>query len=292
MRVASGLGIAGVLALAGCAQLFGIEEGTPSDGGGEPAGPGPSTGTTGEGGDGGTGNGGTGNGGANSGCVDPSIDCALPADECKVAACAESECSVEDVAPGVGVDDPTPGDCRHTECDGAGNPVLDAVARSEPCAFDGGTVCNAGGLCIDPRWADWPMPNVDNDLNGGAPNAMSYTDHPDGTVTDDVTGLIWQQAVDAGTYDWAGAMAFCEALDLAMHTDWRLPSRIELVSILDYDDTNPAIREVAFPGTPSEEFWSSTLGAGGASMAWQVSFDEGVVRDASVENTYRVRCVR
>jgi hypothetical protein len=45
-----------------------------------------------------------------------------------------------------------------------------------------------------------------NPASSGLPNPASYTDLGDGTVKDNVTGLIWQQAVAATqAYDWADA---------------------------------------------------------------------------------------
>lgn len=74
----------------------------------------------------------------------------------------------------------------------------------------------------------------------------NYTDNSDGTITDNATGLMWQQADDATTRDWEGSLLYAENLSLAGHDDWRLPNAKELHSILDYtrcpDVTNsPAI---------------------------------------------------
>jgi len=92
--------------------------------------------------------------------------------------------------------------------------------------------------CLDPTWAEWPMPSDQVDVTAGAPNLESYTDNGDGTVTDNVTGLMWQQVVSTTTYNWAQALAYCPKLTLAGHSDWRLPSRIELVSIVDLGVTS------------------------------------------------------
>ncbi|MFC1514653.1 DUF1566 domain-containing protein, partial [Candidatus Omnitrophota bacterium] len=77
-------------------------------------------------------------------------------------------------------------------------------------------------------WANW---NAD----GGR-----FTDNSDGTITDNATGLMWVQSgyADADTtpattyvadgswrtYTWANALLYCERLDYASHTDWRLPN--------------------------------------------------------------------
>ena len=74
----------------------------------------------------------------------------------------------------------------------------------------------------------------------------NYVDNGDGTITDNATGLMWQQADDGNTRDWENSLSYAEGLSLAGYDDWRLPNAKELHSILDYtrcpDVTNsPAI---------------------------------------------------
>ncbi|NRD22362.1 DUF1566 domain-containing protein [Winogradskyella litoriviva] len=74
----------------------------------------------------------------------------------------------------------------------------------------------------------------------------NFVDNEDGTITDNATGLMWQQTDDGNTRDWENSLSYCENLTLAGHNDWRLPNAKELHSILDYtrcpDITNsPAI---------------------------------------------------
>jgi hypothetical protein len=71
-----------------------------------------------------------------------------------------------------------------------------------------------------------------------------------------------------------------------------LPTRIELVSLLDLSRTNPALDLAAFPSGPSQWFWSASPDASDEAKAWYVYFYFGYpdVDDISVEN--RVRCVR
>jgi hypothetical protein len=137
------------------------------------------------------------------------------------------------------------------------------------------------------------MPNDQVDVTAGAPNLESYTDNGNGTVTDNVTGLMWQQTVPTGTYTWAQAVAYCPTLSLGGHSDWRLPSRIELVSIVDFGVTSGAtINATYFPSTPADWFWSSSPMAGSSSLAWAVDFDDGIAYYYGVSGTGVVRCVR
>jgi hypothetical protein len=147
--------------------------------------------------------------------------------------------------------------------------------------------------CLDPTWAEWPMPNDQVDVTAGAPNLESYTDNKDGTVTDNLTGLMWQQTVPTGKYTWSQAVAFCPTLKLAGHSDWRLPSRIELVSIVDFGVSSGAtINATYFPSTPTSSFWSSSPLAGSSSFAWLVVFVVGYTDYAGVSSNSYVRCVR
>jgi len=153
-----------------------------------------------------------------------------------------------------------------------GGTVVTGGTGASGGVVDGGTTSPAGGTtangcstcsiglvcerydnaCLDPAWAEWPMPNSQADVTAGAPNLESYTDNGDGTVTDNVTGLMWQQVVPSATYTWANAVAYCPTLALAGHSSWRLPSRIELESIVDFGQSSPSINGTYFPSTPKD----------------------------------------
>ncbi len=62
----------------------------------------------------------------------------------------------------------------------------------------------------------------------------SYTDNGDGTVTDDVTGLMWVQDPGDKQY-WGDAVDGADGFSLAGHSDWRVPTIKELQSLVDYD---------------------------------------------------------
>ena len=68
----------------------------------------------------------------------------------------------------------------------------------------------------------------DADYSGNQP---AYTDNGDGTVTDEVTGLMWE--VNMGE-KMTFANAFDKAADskLGGHTDWRVPTIKELYSLI------------------------------------------------------------
>jgi hypothetical protein len=157
-----------------------------------------------------------------------------------------------------------------------------------------GLVCERypPAACADPNWNQWPLPNGPVDVAEGAPNLQSYTDNGDGTVTDNVIGLMWQQAVAAGRYAWAQAVAYCETLTLAGHSDWRLPSMIELVSIVDYGKKSPSIDPTYFPSTPASVFWSSSPSSVSLAPMRYVDFNFGDTFSAGPSGSNSVRCVR
>lgn len=131
------------------------------------------------------------------------------------------------------------------------------------------------------------------------------SDYP--MVTDNRTGLIWQgcaagfsgDACGSGSAEkktWMEAIAYCEALDWAGQTDWRLPNVKELQSIVDYttdyEVDHRSIDTAAFPTTPNDYFWSSTTLAAEASRAWYVRFTVGREGDNDKTTDHYVRCVR
>lgn len=69
----------------------------------------------------------------------------------------------------------------------------------------------------------------DADYTGNQP---SYTDNRDGTVTDNVTGLMWQSGFTLCTYDEAQAAA--QQADTGGYGDWRVPTIKELYSLIDF----------------------------------------------------------
>jgi len=126
----------------------------------------------------------------------------------------------------------------------------------------------------------------------GASSSPSYdTSLPD-VVVDRVTHLMWQRTLDAASYGWDDANLTCRCLTLAGHDDWRLPTRIEMVSIVDFTRADPAIDPSAFPGTPPDYFWTSTVLAGSAATAWYLFFLDGNTHSGGEDSAYRVRCVR
>ncbi|MBW6519979.1 MAG: DUF1566 domain-containing protein [Desulfoarculaceae bacterium] len=112
-----------------------------------------------------------------------------------------------------------------------------------------------------------------------------------GAVTDQRTGLVWQQQDDGQVRTWEAAIAYCEGLTLTNQSDWRLPNVKELESITDDDRWSPAIDPI-FTGTSASFYWSSTTYALYPDFAWVVYFYNGYVYYSHKSLGYYVRCVR
>jgi len=130
----------------------------------------------------------------------------------------------------------------------------------------------------------------------------------DGTVIHSRTSLQWAKCAlgqswsrdfctgQARSMTWNQANEAVERLnrsgELGGYTDWRLPSRSDLESIVETCREAPSINENIFPNTPWAGFWSSSLDTGDAATAWFVGFYKGLTFDYSRESSYRVRPVR
>ncbi|MDA3833242.1 MAG: DUF1566 domain-containing protein, partial [Spirochaetales bacterium] len=128
-------------------------------------------------------------------------------------------------------------------------------------------------------------------MTGGVAMA-ALVDNGNDTVTDTETGLMWQKETAPGTYAWQQALAYAEGLLLGGHSDWRLPNRNELQTLVDYSRYNPAIDPLLEANTMSPRYWSSTTAARHADAAWRVHFSNGDVYGVSKSSYDYVRAVR
>lgn len=133
----------------------------------------------------------------------------------------------------------------------------------------------------------------DGDLEPGTvwPNPR-FADLGDGTVKDNLTGLEWVKlpyslSGNSGAMNWNAAVDFCNNLVYAGHSDWRLPSRRELMSLVDYGRSSPAL-PAGHPFTDlqnySGRYWSSTSYAPYTDFAWYVDTTTGCVSGESKSN--------
>lgn len=161
-----------------------------------------------------------------------------------------------------------------------------------PPAKTGQTASYASGDDGDlEKGVAWPVPR--------------FTDNNNGTVTDNMTGLIWLKnnascnvtlngvvkvanekpgSIVIGTLIWPDAMSWTNALasgvcglsDGSTAGQWRLPNIIELESLLDISRHNPPLPAGhPFTGVVLWYVWSSTSLSSSTSAAWRVSMVDG-----------------
>ena len=112
-------------------------------------------------------------------------------------------------------------------------------------------------------------------------NAAARFTYPTGdaatslTVVDTTTGLEWQRK-PLGPFEHQQAIDACAAVE---HDGggFRLPTRAELLTLVDITRFDPAIDTAAFPDIKGGWFWSSDLCAWSSASAWGVDFNSGGV---------------
>ena len=124
-----------------------------------------------------------------------------------------------------------------------------------------------------------------------------FTDNDNGTVTDNLTGLIWLKNanctdtvggkspssglpwVDAITWSNAMASGKCGLTDGSTAGQWRLPTRRELKSLVNRQQANNATWLIGqgFTSVQSNHYWSSSTNAYSTTSAWSVYMNVGNV---------------
>ncbi len=116
----------------------------------------------------------------------------------------------------------------------------------------------------------------------------------DAAVRDDETGLVWEKTLETNEVSWTDARAACANKDVGGRKGWRLPSIIELASLVDPSiRTGPTLAlDHPFTSVQMDAYWSATTIAGNPNSAWIVFFDTGKVLHAFKTITFHVWCVR
>ncbi|MFM2417161.1 MAG: hypothetical protein RL385_1884 [Pseudomonadota bacterium] len=167
-----------------------------------------------------------------------------------------------------------------------------------PCVPDDGASYTCRG-----QFADWPMPDSVSDA--GVP--PKYELIGDDVTHDLVTGLEWQRktpaayvgctgnrASPADSCAWSEARAYCDQLTLDSG-GWRLPSKIELESLLDFRPEVQTLDPLYFSSTSySVPYWSSSPNASPeyADRAYNVSMFVGYTLHNPKTLPLLARCVR
>lgn len=130
-------------------------------------------------------------------------------------------------------------------------------------------------------------------LSGGVPSVTPVCIH------DNITNLTWEVKTTVNMNDiftWPNAAAYAGTVNgiglCGSHAAWRVPTRRELLSIVDHGTNSPAIDTNFFPNTASEWYWTSDIYQPAPAGAWYVGFIDGGSSAHYQSNSYRVRLVR
>lgn len=172
---------------------------------------------------------------------------------------------------------------RFIRLDGQGNPINDVTNTSPdawPCVFDQDT-----GLTWEVKSRKPGLHNRDNTYSWFNPDTYKngglagYPGGPD----------CGEQPCDTSSYvEMVNNTGWCNA------HDWRLPSREELRSLVDYShsEKGPAVYNLAFPNTATEFYWSVDPSATNPDEAWGIGFTFGYDYSYYKKNRVHVRLVR
>lgn len=166
---------------------------------------------------------------------------------------------------------------------GPGGETLDAAATAWSCVRD-----NLTGLVWEAKTGDsglrgmahrYAWFSADASRNGGEPGGAG--------TSESCAGTLGGQTCNATHYvDAVNATNLCGA------SDWRLPSQMELLSLVNAGAVRPAIDTTYFPHTASAPYWSASTHARMPAAAWGVHFGNGVSHAETKAAANAVRLVR
>jgi hypothetical protein len=122
-----------------------------------------------------------------------------------------------------------------------------------------------------------------------------FVDNGDDTVTDRLTGLMWEQSPPDRQLKWTEAISYGKDLQLAGYSDWRLPYRNELRSLTQDERPSHAawLNSQGFRNVQPVEYWSgSYFDYLGFDYAWVVHLRHGSARSNYQAEAFQVLFVR
>jgi hypothetical protein len=134
-------------------------------------------------------------------------------------------------------------------------------------------------------------------------NPLSFSKISNCMVKDNNTGLAWEiksfhkndfNSLD-NTYTWEEAKEYAAQLNAKRFggcSDWRLPNREELRSIVDYEGSIPAMNKKYFPDATAHFYWSGDINKKEPLFAWGIYFAYGCAICYLRSFRYHVRAVR
>jgi len=125
----------------------------------------------------------------------------------------------------------------------------------------------------------------DGERNPSGNFANDFIANPDGTITDRITGLMWQKSGSANSMIWLEATRYIQKLNrekFAGYTDWRLPTIEELASLMMRTQEQGLYLSPSFDRNQKKCWSADTLSTkpGGGYQDWIISFSNGSITDA------------
>ncbi len=131
----------------------------------------------------------------------------------------------------------------------------------------------------------------DGEYQRGVTVSPRFSDDGNGTVKDNLTGLIWLKNANCfGKKNWMAALSdannlasgSCGLTDGSVAGHWRLPNINEMLSLIDYSHgVSPALPAgQPFSDLPVHQgayYWFSTTDAWNLNAAWKVDLSDGDV---------------
>ena len=103
-------------------------------------------------------------------------------------------------------------------------------------------------------------------------------------VLDKQTGLIWARNayIAEKKMSWSDAVKFCDSIEIGNRKGWRLPTKKEMISLLDTSQSSPAL-PVGHPfmnvGTVGCTYWTNTEQKWDNKIVWIISLNLGKVQE-------------
>ena len=122
-------------------------------------------------------------------------------------------------------------------------------------------------------------------------------------VLDQDTRLIWRRCLEGMRYEagrclgepqplaWSQGVDWAKAVSMPT-TSWRMPTMMELSSVIDMNRHGAPVDPVLFPDTPRAYVWSATVNERTPSHAWVMFYANGYMMSAQQSISYFVRLVR
>lgn len=108
-------------------------------------------------------------------------------------------------------------------------------------------------------------------------------------VLDSKNKKIYYDSTPSQKMDFDSAVAYCQDMNYLGYSDWRLPSKDELKSLLELSRSHISIKH-AFQNIQKGIYWSSTQDR--HKDAYYVDFDLGRYSTATYEHKFYVICVK